>query len=99
MRLDVATVATGQLTEVPNTFVSSDALFAFGWPGEGDSLVAEFTFMPTIQLASWHRVQPAGGVGPQAGTDPGLADRRLAPASQRPGIGRKSDRRVATYRK
>ena len=54
MRLDVATVATGQLTEVPKTSVSSDALFAFGWPGEGDSLVAEFTFMPTIQLASWH---------------------------------------------
>jgi hypothetical protein len=54
MRLDVATVATGQLTEVPKTSVSSDALFAFGWPSEGDSLVAEFTFMPTIQLASWH---------------------------------------------
>ena len=54
MRLDVATVVTGQLTEVPRSSVSSDALFAFGWPGDGDSLVAEFTFMPTIQLASWH---------------------------------------------
>ncbi len=54
MRLDVATVASGELTEVPRTSVSSDALFAFGWPAEGDSLVAEFTFMPTIQLASWH---------------------------------------------
>jgi hypothetical protein len=54
MRLDVATVATGQLTEVPRTSVSSDALFAFGWPVQTDSLVAEFTFMPTIQLASWH---------------------------------------------
>jgi hypothetical protein len=54
MRLDVASVASGELTEVPRTSVSSDALFAFGWPAEGDSLVAEFTFMPTIQLASWH---------------------------------------------
>jgi len=54
MRLDVATVATGQLTEVPRTSVSSDALFAFGWPTSSDSLVAEFTFMPTIQLTSWH---------------------------------------------
>jgi hypothetical protein len=54
MRLDVASVASGALTEVPRTSVSSDALFAFGWPAQGDSLVAEFTFMPTIQLASWH---------------------------------------------
>jgi hypothetical protein len=54
MRLDVATVATGQLTDVPRTSVSSDALFAFGWPTQGDNLVAEFTFMPTMQLASWH---------------------------------------------
>jgi hypothetical protein len=53
-RLDVATVATGQLTEVPRTSTSSDALYAFGWPGDGDSLVAEFTFMPTIQLTAWH---------------------------------------------
>jgi hypothetical protein len=54
MRLDVATVASGQLTEVPHATGSSDALFAFGWPANADSLVAEFTFMPTIQLASWH---------------------------------------------
>ena len=54
MRLDVASVATGRLTEVPRTSVSSDALFAFGWPTGGDNLVAEFTFMPTMQLASWH---------------------------------------------
>jgi hypothetical protein len=54
MRLDVASIASGALTEVPRTAVSSDALFSFGWPAQGDSLVAEFTFMPTIQLASWH---------------------------------------------
>ncbi len=53
-RLDVASVASGELTEVPRTSVSSDALFAFGWPANSDSLVTEFTFMPTIQLASWH---------------------------------------------
>ena len=52
-RLDVASVASGELTEVPRTSVSSDALFAFGWPANSDSLVTEFTFMPTIQLASW----------------------------------------------
>jgi hypothetical protein len=54
MRLDVASVATGRLTQVPRTSVSSDALFAFGWPTEGDNLVAEFTFMPTVQVVSWH---------------------------------------------
>jgi hypothetical protein len=54
MRLDVASVADGRLTEVPGTSVSSDALFSFGWPSSGDSLVAEFNFMPVMQLASWH---------------------------------------------
>jgi hypothetical protein len=54
MRLDVASVADGRLTEVPGTSVSSDALFSFGWPASGDSLVAEFNFMPIMQLASWH---------------------------------------------
>src|ERR1700678_1398321 len=54
MRLDVASVADGRLTEVPGTSVSSDALFSFGWPSSGDSLVAEFNFMPIMQLASWH---------------------------------------------
>ena len=54
MRLDVASVADGRLTAVPGTSVSSDALFSFGWPTSSDSLVAEFNFMPTMQLASWH---------------------------------------------
>ena len=54
MRLDVASVADGRLTAVPGTSVSSDALFSFGWPSSGDSLVAEFNFMPIMQLASWH---------------------------------------------
>ena len=54
MRLDVASVADGRLTAVPGTSVSSDALFGFGWPTSSDSLVAEFNFMPIMQLASWH---------------------------------------------
>jgi hypothetical protein len=54
MRLDVASIADGRLTQVPGTSVSSDALFSFGWPTSGDSLVAEFNFMPIMQLASWH---------------------------------------------
>jgi hypothetical protein len=55
MQLDVATVTDGRLTAVPGTSgVSSDALFSFGWPTGGDSLVAEFNFMPIMQLASWH---------------------------------------------
>ena len=36
------------------TYVTNDALVDFGWPTEGDNLVAEFAFMPTIQLTSWH---------------------------------------------
>ena len=53
-RLDVASVATGRLTEVTRTYFTNDVLVDFGWPTEGDNLVAEFAFTPTIQLASWH---------------------------------------------
>jgi hypothetical protein len=54
MRLDVASVAGGRLAVVPGTFVSSDALVGFGWPADSNSLVAEFNFESTTQLASWH---------------------------------------------
>jgi hypothetical protein len=54
LQLEVASVASGRLTAVPGTFVSSDALVGFGWPARGDSLVAEFIFMTKTQLASWH---------------------------------------------
>ena len=54
-QLDVASVATGRLTEVTRTDVPNDVLIDFGWPTEGDNLVAEFAFIPTIQLTSWHR--------------------------------------------
>ena len=53
-QLDVASVATGRLTEVTRTYVPNDVLVDFGWPTEGDNLVAQFAFMPTIQLTSWH---------------------------------------------
>jgi hypothetical protein len=54
MQLDVAPTTGGELTAVPGTWVSSDALVSFGWPAAGDSLVAEFSFATKMQLASWH---------------------------------------------
>ncbi len=53
MQLEVASTTTGQLTLVPGTWVSSDALVGFGWPTSGDRLVAEFNFTTKTQLASW----------------------------------------------
>jgi hypothetical protein len=53
-QLDVASMASGRLTRVPGTWVSSDALAAFGWPDSGNSLVAEFMFESRMQLTSWH---------------------------------------------
>jgi hypothetical protein len=53
MQIDVASVASGRLTVVQGTLVSGDGLAGFGWPGGGDSLVAEFNFESTTQLASW----------------------------------------------
>jgi hypothetical protein len=54
MQLDVTPVTSGRLTAVPETFVSSNALVEFGWPADGDSLVAEFIFTTKTQLTSWH---------------------------------------------
>ena len=51
--LDVASMASGRLTVVPGTFASSDALAGFGWPADGDSLVAELSFTTKVQVASW----------------------------------------------
>jgi hypothetical protein len=53
MQLDVASVASGRLAVMPGTSVSSDAIVGFGWPGDSDSLVAEFIFTTKTQLASW----------------------------------------------
>jgi hypothetical protein len=52
--LDVVSMASGRLTVVPDTFASSDALAGFGWPSDGDSLVAELSFTTKVQVASWH---------------------------------------------
>jgi len=49
----VAAAASGRLTLVPGTWVSSDALAGFGWPASGDRLVAELSFTTKRQLAAW----------------------------------------------
>ena len=46
-------MASGRLTAVPGTWLSSDALISFGWPASSDSLVAELSFTTKVQLASW----------------------------------------------
>jgi hypothetical protein len=53
VRLEVASVATGHLAVVPQTWVGSDALAGFGWPAASDSLVADLNFTTTRQLAAW----------------------------------------------
>jgi hypothetical protein len=60
-QLDVASVASGRVTVVPGTWVSSDALVDFGWPAASDTLIAELSFATKVQLASWRpgRARPA----------------------------------------
>jgi hypothetical protein len=53
VQLERVSLASGRLTAVPQTWVSSDALVGFGWSGSSDSLVAEFSFTTKVQLASW----------------------------------------------
>jgi hypothetical protein len=54
VQLDVLSIASGRLTTVPQTWVSSNALIGFGWPASSQSLVAELSFTTKVQLASWH---------------------------------------------
>ena len=54
VRLDLVSIASGRLTAVPQTWVSSNALIGFGWPASSQSLVAELSFTTKVQLASWH---------------------------------------------
>ena len=54
VQLELASMASGRMTAVPETWVSSDALVGFGWPASSDSLVAELSFTTKVQLASWH---------------------------------------------
>ncbi len=53
VQLELVSLASGRLTVVPQTWVSSDAMVGFGWPASGDSLVAELNFTTKVQLASW----------------------------------------------
>jgi hypothetical protein len=53
VELELVSMATGRLTAVPQTWVSSSALIGFGWPAGRDSLVAELGFTTKVQLASW----------------------------------------------
>ena len=53
VQLELVSMATGRLTAVPQTWVSSSALIGFGWPAGRDSLVAELGFTTKVQLASW----------------------------------------------
>jgi hypothetical protein len=74
MQLEVASAASGRLTALPGSFVSSNALVGFGWPTSGNSLVAEFIFTTRAQLASWHpgATTPAVTVIQQASTQSSL---------------------------
>jgi hypothetical protein len=53
VQLELVSTASGGLTAVPGTGLSSDALIGFGWPASGDSLVAELSFATKVQLMSW----------------------------------------------
>ena len=53
VQLELVSMATGRLTAVPQTWVSSSALVGFGWAAGRDSLVAELSFTTKVQLASW----------------------------------------------
>jgi hypothetical protein len=53
MQLVVASAASGRMTPVQGTWASSDALVGFGWPADGDSLVAELGFTTKVQLTAW----------------------------------------------
>jgi hypothetical protein len=57
MRLEVAGVRSGFVEEVPQTWVSSDALVGFGWP-DGDDLIAELSFTTKVQVVSWNPGAP-----------------------------------------
>ena len=53
VQLELVSMASGRLTAVPDTWVSSAALVGFGWAAGSDSLVAELSFTTKAQLMSW----------------------------------------------
>jgi hypothetical protein len=52
-QLDLVNTRTGQLSMVPDSWVSSDAMEGFGWPGSRDALVAELAFSTRVEIAFW----------------------------------------------
>jgi hypothetical protein len=60
--LEVASLKDGHLTVVPHTGVNSNALAGFGWPPNGDGLVAELVFGTRTQMAFWRPGTRALGV-------------------------------------
>ncbi len=54
VQLELVSLASGRVTAVPGTWLSSDALISFGWPASSDSLVAELGFTTKVQLMAWH---------------------------------------------
>ena len=53
VQLEQVSLASGHLTAVPQTWVSSNAFVGFGWAAGSGGLVAEFSFTTKVQLASW----------------------------------------------
>jgi hypothetical protein len=53
MQIGVASLPAGRLAVMPATSASSDALAEFGWLGNRDDLVAEFSFASRVQLLLW----------------------------------------------
>jgi hypothetical protein len=74
MQLDVASVATGRVMNVPRASVSSDALVSFGWPASSDVLVAALSFTARVQLAAW---RPGAGRLAVADVRPGQSPAAL----------------------
>ncbi len=71
VRLEVATVATGHLQEVPDPWMNSGARVGFGWPADRDELVAELSLAAKVHVVSWRPgAVRSAVVAVKAGQDP-----------------------------
>jgi hypothetical protein len=61
-QLDVASLATGQVVAVPHAWSGSNTFDSFGWPGDGDDLVAKLIFGTSVQVTFWNAISSAGAV-------------------------------------
>jgi hypothetical protein len=52
-RLELVTAGTGQVALLPGSWVSSESLTGFGWPGSDDALAAELVWGSKTQVAFW----------------------------------------------